>query len=184
MDGCLICGVRHIGSCRPDHPAHRPLSAEEWAERENASKAAQAEQEPTQKGSPEPDRPLDTTTPGPTESGGGSFLVFESKAAAEEHIRSLPPSQTATLDRIIDTDGPTTSYAVTTTAPPSRGEEHAGRAALAFVTEHRDRVEAAVAALKDPDARAKAEQLLQTIREEAAAREQTPSRTQEVELER
>ena len=180
MDGCLICGVRHIGSCRPDHPAHRPLSAEEWAERE----ARAAEQQPTQKGSSEPDRPLDTTTPGPTEGGGGSFLVFESKAAAEEHIRSLPPSQTATLDRIIDADGPTTSYAVTTSASPSRGEEQSGRAALAFVTEHRDRVEAAVAALKDPDARAKAEQLLQTIREGAATREQTPSRAQEVEQER
>ena len=42
------------------------------------------------------------------------------EAAPEEHIRSLPPSQTATLDRIIDTDGPTTSYAVTTSAPPPR----------------------------------------------------------------
>lgn len=43
MDGCLICGAQHIGSCNPRHPEHRPLSAEEWAERENASKAQQAE---------------------------------------------------------------------------------------------------------------------------------------------
>ena len=34
MDGCIVCGVQHIGSCNPQHPAHRPLSAEEWAERE------------------------------------------------------------------------------------------------------------------------------------------------------
>lgn len=97
MDGCLICGVRHIGSCRPDHPAHRPLSAEEWAERDARTNEADA---------------------------------------------------------------------------------------LAFVTEHRERVEAAVAAIKDPERRAEAERHLRTIREEAAAREQTPARSQEVELER
>ena len=304
MDGCLICGVRHIGSCRPDHPAHRPLSAEEWAERE----ARAAEQQPAQSkmvpprwetlkervgawfsrgeateakpgpapvldGPPESEpvtpgerrwpilcraeavspgdtiepavgkwytvvelgppetphpnhadirpygtrleageqwqtaycraatqpeiaaaqtaqreqselpRPLDIPTPGPIENSGGSFQVFHSKDAADDHIKSLPPSQIGRLDRIMDADGSTAAYGVTTHPSPSRGEEQAGRAALAFVTEHRERVEAAVAALKDPAARAKAEHLLQTIREEAAAREQTPSRAQEQEVE-
>ena len=38
MDGCLICGAQHAGSCNPQHPAHRPLSAEEWAERAELAK--------------------------------------------------------------------------------------------------------------------------------------------------
>ena len=42
MDGCIVCGVQHIGSCNPQHPDHRPLSAEQWAEREARAQSAQA----------------------------------------------------------------------------------------------------------------------------------------------
>ena len=43
MDGCLICGAQHIGSCNPRHPEHRPLSAEQWAAREARQHAAEKE---------------------------------------------------------------------------------------------------------------------------------------------
>ena len=125
----------------------------------------------------------------------GGFTVNIGRELGVDAPVILRQSDLDTLNRHVAAEAPETSRSVlaalhsqqaevTTSAPPSRGEEQAGRAALAFVTEHRDRVEAAVAALKDPAARAKADQLLQTIREEAAAREQISSRGQEVELER
>lgn len=43
MDGCIVCGVQHIGSCNPQHPDHRPLSAEQWAAREARSRDSEKE---------------------------------------------------------------------------------------------------------------------------------------------
>lgn len=326
--GCLICGVRHIGACSPDHPEHRPLSAEEWAERENASKAAQAEwaekeaaesraeaaegkasavsrvsqawdqivSQPLEraknwlgeqqaavvervenwreeraypaaeqgrgdKPQERPDKPClraeaealkgdalghedfstgptvavpgavrllhskadaeqyaqglpqsqqyriervldadgptdsyvvtshphpppaevardegryDVETPGPTEAAGQSFRVLPSKEAAEEYVQTLPPSQQNRIDQALEAGGPTDSYVVTSGPLPSVKEV----ARDEYVAQQ-------VAAIEDPATRARAEQLLQTIREEAAARERpTPHRSQEVELER
>ena len=132
MDGCLICGARHIGACSPDHPAHRPLSAEQWAERE-----------------------------------------ARGQALAAEGADRAAPGEVMGADRERD-------------APPARGEEHAGRAALAYVREHYEAVAAQVAALEDPARRAEAERHLRAIREEAAGRAPSLSRgqAQEVELER
>ena len=43
MDGCLICGQKHYGSCNPNHPEHHPLSAEQWEERQQYSRRLAAE---------------------------------------------------------------------------------------------------------------------------------------------
>ena len=115
----------------------------------------------------------DAPTPGPTEAGGGSFRVLHSKADAEQAAQHLPQSHEYRIDRIIDEDGPTDSYAVTARPlpPPAEVARDAG-------------VAQRVGQIQDPAQRAEAERLLRTIREEAAAREQPPARPQEVELER
>lgn len=249
-NGCLICGVRHIGACSPDHPEHRPLSAEQWAERQAHVQAMEEEllawekegyvmgadlerggpplglQHNSEKEtvmnhrdvseSPAPEGPAperghwqtfkerlegwfsraetvpppppqkdhrehageehryDVETPGPTEAAGGSFRVLPSKEAAEEYVQTLPPSHQNRIDQAHDAAGPTSSYVVTSGPLPSVKEV----ARDEYVAQQ-------VAAIEDPATRARAEQLLQTIREEAATRERpTPARSQEVELER
>lgn len=108
------------------------------------------------------------------EATGGRFRVFPSKEAAEEYVQTLPPSQQNRIDQALEAGGPTDSYVVTTGPLPSVKEV----ARDEYVAQQ-------VAAIEDPATRTRAEQLLQTIREEAAAREQpTPTRSQEVELER
>ena len=113
------------------------------------------------------------SSPGPTEAGGGSFRVLHSKADAEQAAQHLPQSHEYRIDRIIDANGPTDSYAVTARPlpPPAEVARDAG-------------VAQRVGQIQDPARRAEAERLLRTIREEAAAREQPPPRAQEVELER
>ena len=72
---------------------------------------------------PEPqereERRLDVSSPGPTEAAGGSFAVLHSKADAEQYAQRLPQSQESRIDRIIDADGPTDSYAVTSLPAPA-----------------------------------------------------------------
>lgn len=214
MDGCIVCGVQHIGSCNPQHPAHRPLSAEEWAEREARardreketimsqggvnesqsptpqqgrwqtfkeragawfSRGEEAASQPARALAPQSEQPrrYDLETPGPTEAAGGSFQVVSTPAEAERVASRLPPSQEYRIDRARDTDGPTDSHVVTALPPP---------AAVA-----RDpSVEKKIAALEDPEERAKAWKLLETIRSEVAAQERPISRerSKEIELER
>ena len=119
------------------------------------------------------ERRYDVSSPGPTEAAGGSFRVLHSNADAEQAAQHLPQSHEYRIDQIIDEDGPTDSYAVTARPlpPPAEVARDAG-------------VAQRVGQIQDPARRAEAERLLRTIREEAAAREQPPARTQEVELER
>ena len=116
------------------------------------------------------ERRLDMPVPGPTEAAGGSFRVLPSKADAEQYAQRLPPSQESRIDRIIDQDGPTDSYAVPT-LPPAAEVARDKR-----VAEQVERIE-------DPAQRAEAQRLLRIIREEPPGREQ-PRREQEAELER
>lgn len=120
-----------------------------------------------------PSRRYDLETPGPTEAAGGSFQVVSTPAEAERAAARIAPGQEYRIDRARDTDGPTGSHVVTTLPPP---------AAVA----RNPAVEERIAALEDPEERAKAWKLLETIRSEVAAQERPISRerSKEIELER
>ena len=198
MDGCLICGAQHIGSCNPRHPEHRPLSAEQWAEREARSRDSEKEtimpntaehdstpsrwqtlkeqmrpwfsrgaeaapkQSATQKAEreqSEPSRRYDLETPGPTEAAGGSFQQFHSKSEAEREASRLSPSQDYRLDRAHHAHGPTDSYVLTTLPAPGAVARDA-------------RVDERIRQIEDPEQRARAAALLETIRSEVNASQQ------------
>ena len=206
MDGCLICGAQHIGSCNPRHPEHRALSAEQWAERAARQRAAEkettrtraAENEsqspapeqgrwqtfkervegwfsrgaeaapppaPTAPSQSEQPRRYDLETPGPTEAAGSSFQQFHSKSEAERAAHHLSPSQDYRLDRVHAALTPTDSYVLTTLPSPAAVARDA-------------RVEERIRQIEDPQQRAKAAALLETIRSEVTTQQQQRGRTQ------
>ena len=187
MTGCLSCGGQHTGSCDPQHPEHRPLTAKEWAEREERAASAEKDISPDgwwetlkdrasamfSRDDPEPRRGYDLETPGPTEAAGGSFQVVATKAEAERVAASLPPSQEVHIDRVHDANGPTDSYAVSTLPSPAEVARNPA-------------VEERIAQLEDPADRERAQALLEALRSEVAAQERPREREQErgIELER
>ncbi len=117
-----------------------------------------------------PQRRYDVETPGPTEAAGGSFQVFHSKEAAAQAAGQLPQSQTAQLDQVVTSNGPTKEYVLTSLPRP---EDVAVD----------KRVEEQIQQLEDPRQRAEAERLMRIIREEPAPRQER-QREQEAEMER
>lgn len=115
----------------------------------------------------EPSRRYDLETPGPTEAAGGSFQQFHSKSEAEREASRLPPSQDYRLDRAHNAHGPTDSYVLTTLPSPRAVARDA-------------RVEERIRQIEDPEQRARAAALLETIRAEVnASQQQQRARAQE-----
>lgn len=108
--------------------------------------------------------------PGPAEHAGGVFL---SKAEAEEYGKNLATSQDSHIDCVSDANGETNESAVT--ARPHVPSSDVARD---------ERVVAQVRQLQDPQQRAHAERLLQTIQREDAARRRSKKMVLEVEMDR
>ena len=152
MDGCLSCGAQHIGSCNPRHPEHRPLSAEQWAEREATLHTAEKE----------------TPMPNSTENesqlhapGGGRWQTFKAHFGGwfSRREEAAPQQAPAALT-------PTASYVLPTLPSP---------AAVA----RDERVEERIRQIADPQQRAEAAALLETIRSEVTTQQQQRGRAQE-----
>ena len=204
MDGCLICGVQHTGSCTPHHPEHRPLSAEEWAERDAAA------QRNAEKEAPESPAPNAGGWQTFKERVAGWFSRGEEPAPSPTQKEQEPAAgQRARYD--VETPGPTEaaggsfqvfhSKAAAEQAaarlPPSQ-ESQIDQAVtsngptdayvLTSLPRPEDvavdkRVEEQIQQLEDPRQRAEAERLMRIIREEPAPRQER-QREQEAEMER
>ena len=111
-------------------------------------------------------RRYDLETPGPTEAAGSAFQQFHSKSEADRAARRLSPAQDYRLDRVHDALTPTDSSVL----PPLPSPAAVARDA---------RGEERIRQIEDPQQRAQAAALLETIRAEVTTQQPQRGRARE-----